>query len=139
MNKKKRLMGDLEHYLADNPGDRDALLKREPVIRIASALLELRAALGLSQRDFAKLAGLLPSQLCEYENAATSGLTLQTLCRVAGAAQAALRIEFDLSVSGQDSGRVFVEMRTATSAASGKARFVARASSQRMAAVGIAA
>ncbi len=138
MSKATQMMSDLDRYLAEHPEDAEALAKREPLIQIASALIELRAALNMKQDEFAKLAGLLPSQLSEYEHAATSGITLQTLCRIAKGAGAGLRIYFNMRVDNCDSGRLFAGVVTPVQQSS-ETTYVVKEATTPMALEGIAA
>ena len=139
MSHKVRRVSDMERYLSEHPADASALQKREPMIRIAAALLELRAALNLTQEEFASMAGLLPSQLSEYEHAATSGVTLQTLCRIAAAAGAGLRLYFNIRVSPDDVGRLRAGVVGALNEEVKQSAFVAKQTAKPVVREGIAA
>jgi len=96
---------DLDRFLSANPKLAKRMKERQPLVALAVMLLELRARLGMTQEELAHKAGLTPSQLSEYENAATEGIALRTLNRIALAAGASLRICYDLRDS-ELAGRV---------------------------------
>jgi len=62
---------DLDRFLSANPKLAKRMKERQPLVALAVMLLELRARLGMTQAELAHKAGLTPSQLSEYENAAT--------------------------------------------------------------------
>ncbi len=97
MEMKERIGdSDLDRFLEANPNLAKRMVDREPLVELAVTLLQLRASLGLTQEELAHKAGLTPSQLSEYENAANAGVTLRTLSRLAKAVGASVRICYDV-------------------------------------------
>lgn len=95
---------DLDRFLAANPNLAKRAKERQPLVALAVMLLELRAKLGMTQEELAHRAGLTPSQLSEYENAANEGIALRTMKRIAQAVGASLKICYDLrrsEIAGQ--------------------------------------
>lgn len=62
---------------------------------IAAMLIELRQQLGVSQKEFAKKAGVSKTMISELENAANDGVTLRTLAKIAKGGALKLNLSFE--------------------------------------------
>ncbi len=73
---------------------------------IAALLLELRQQLGLSQKEFARCAGLSKTMVSELENAANNGVTLKTLSKIAKGGGLKLCLAFETASAAVEVGAV---------------------------------
>lgn len=97
---------DLSRLLDKNP--RLAKLAKDSagLPEIASLLLELRQYLGISQKEFAKRAGLPKTMVSELENAANDGITLKTLAKIAKGGNLKLNLAFEAALVTSEVGAV---------------------------------
>jgi transcriptional regulator with XRE-family HTH domain len=96
----------LSELLDSSP--RLAKLARESagLSEIAALLLELRQQLGLSQKEFARRAGLSKTMVSELENAANTGVTLKTLSKIAKGGGLKLCLAFETASAAAEVGVV---------------------------------
>lgn len=96
----------LSGLLSSNP--RLAKLAKEQVglAEIAAMLIELRQQLGLSQKEFARRAGVSKTMISELENAANDGITLRTLAKIAKGGNLKLNLSFEIASDAIDAGSV---------------------------------
>lgn len=73
---------------------------------IAALLIELRQQLGLSQKEFARRAGVPKTMVSELENAANEGITLRTLAKIAKGGSLKLNLSFELAATKAEIGLV---------------------------------
>ena len=86
------------------------MANQEGLASVASALLQLRAATGQTQAQFAKVAGITKTMISEIENAANPGLTLRTLSRIAKAGGSRLVLSFTCEADSRSVGTVSSEV-----------------------------
>lgn len=85
----------LHRFLQSNPKLAKSARRHTGLPEVAALLLELRQQLGLSQKEFARKAGLTKTMLSELENAANDGVTLRTLTKLAKGGSLKLNLSFE--------------------------------------------
>ena len=81
----------LKAELLQDPATRRAYEAREPAFELASRLIELRRALGLTQRQLASMAKMTQPEIARLESAQNSP-TWDTVARVLGSVGAEIEI-----------------------------------------------
>jgi transcriptional regulator with XRE-family HTH domain len=103
-------MNDLQKLLNDNPDLAARARQRAGLAEVASLLLQLRSATGLTQRQLGERAGVTSSLISELENAANDGVTLRTLVRIAAGAGA--KVELAFTLNAHEAGKVVTCLNT---------------------------
>lgn len=85
---------NLDALLESNPRLAKLAKEHAGLAEIAALLIELRHQLRLSQKEFARRAGISKTMVSELENAANDGVTLRTLAKIAKGGSLKLSLNF---------------------------------------------
>jgi transcriptional regulator with XRE-family HTH domain len=107
----------LRAELLDDPATLEAYEQRRPAYEFAGKLIELRAALGLSQRELATKARMTQPEIARLESGAVQP-TWDTISRVLGAVDA----EVDIKVRDRRGKLLKVSVKPAAAPARRRAR-----------------
>jgi transcriptional regulator with XRE-family HTH domain len=96
----------LSGLLSSNPKLAKLAKQHVGLAEIAAMLIELRQQLGLSQKEFARRAGVSKTMISELENAANDGVTLRTLAKIAKGGALKLNLSFEAALCEEQVGAV---------------------------------